>query len=1092
MADPASPPKFEWERNGGGAPNPLNDFRIRFYTNDFSTVVFEKELGDVEEFTPTTTEWATILAGDSLIKWVVEGRNTTAPATPDGTLARYWSGARTIGGVNFAFVIDDTGSMGEEIAGVRNALQNFINAVEAGLGAGIPAPTFALITFKDSVTTRTITNNLDALRTAVAALTATGGGDTPEFSAHALARAADIVSPGGTILLATDAPPQPGVDIPAVIAKLRANMVTLNTILSADDSFTFDSGDSSAAATLDSGTSADLTELNVSSTPALVGLSNKPGGDGDDDDGPVVPISDPGQPALDDHGSSLETATQILVNGAPTLGRVGGTDDNVDFLKADLFAGTTYTLQLATDESNVSVNVLDQDGLGVLGSAQARIRIPAKIPFTPETDGTFFFEIDSFGETTYRASITDDPLAALVTATGVLSTASAATDGVFMLIEDVNTGMSDTYENAIFNVLLSSLGPAVISANPVGLPQAETVTVTIRGNNTNWRDDNTTLSVSGTGVTVDSVSVISPTTLTAELTISAAAEIGFRNLSITTNLGGTAETADGASVVEVIAPVTEPTLLSVDPPNVTQGETTTLTLRGAMTSWDATTTVSLGIGVTVDTVTVNSPTLITAVVTVSDSAGIGFRRASVTTGTETINLDKAVFVNTPTDTVPQLASVTPNNAMAGETIDVNVSGLNTNFVEGTTTADFGAGATVNSVTVTNATAAVVNVTIDPDAAAGFRTVSLTTGTETAVLLNGFFVDTDGDPPMVDPDLFVVPGIATDEVVVDFDWTLREAGFDNEIGVFLVDDAQGRVNGLLPGDAGYAAAALARSQTVFASGEGEGAMTSLTFNGGDLLGLFLVQNATVEAWEAANPTNDPAVTPVVFFADIDANPDGVEHIERSTLAGEEEQFRWEDLLNTGDADFNDVVFTIDTFIVPPPPPPPPPVTTDGVTTVPAGATTANVSTRFDWSSREAGFDNEVGLYFVEDADGTVAGLSPSDAGYAAAALDPANSRVVFTSGLGTGATTTLNLTAGTRFGLYMIQNATTADFLAANLANDPGTLPVAFFSLTGANPDGFGHFRYSTFGDEFRIEDLLGGGDADFNDIEARFAFDLTS
>jgi hypothetical protein len=48
-------------------------------------------------------------------------------------------------------------------------------------------------------------------------------------------------------------------------------------------------------------------------------------------------------------------------------------------------------------------------------------------------------------------------------------------------------------------------------------------------------------------------------------------------------------------------------------------------------------------------------------------------------------------------------------------------------VNGTTTANFGAGITVNSVTVTSATSAQANITIQPTTTLGYRNVSVTTG-----------------------------------------------------------------------------------------------------------------------------------------------------------------------------------------------------------------------------------------------------------------------------------------------------------------------------------------------------------------------------
>src|SRR4029453_13824827 len=70
---------------------------------------------------------------------------------------------------------------------------------------------------------------------------------------------------------------------------------------------------------------------------------------------------------------------------------------------------------------------------------------------------------------------------------------------------------------------------------------------------------------------------------------------------------------------------------------------------------------------------------------------------------------------------------------------VTVKGQFTHFVQGSTSASFGAAITVNSTTVTDGTHATVNLTIAGGAAFGARTVVVTTGGEVVTLPNGFTV-----------------------------------------------------------------------------------------------------------------------------------------------------------------------------------------------------------------------------------------------------------------------------------------------------------------------------------------------------------------
>ncbi|HLJ16291.1 MAG TPA: hypothetical protein VKV15_17460, partial [Bryobacteraceae bacterium] len=91
-----------------------------------------------------------------------------------------------------------------------------------------------------------------------------------------------------------------------------------------------------------------------------------------------------------------------------------------------------------------------------------------------------------------------------------------------------------------------------------------------------------------------------------------------------------------------------------------------------------------------------------------------------------------------------ITSVTPNTGQTGQTLaTVAIAGQFTHFAQGTTVASFGAGITVNGLTVTSATGATASITIQSNATAGARAVTLTTGGEVATLSNGFTVTAAG-------------------------------------------------------------------------------------------------------------------------------------------------------------------------------------------------------------------------------------------------------------------------------------------------------------------------------------------------------------
>jgi hypothetical protein len=203
------------------------------------------------------------------------------------------------------------------------------------------------------------------------------------------------------------------------------------------------------------------------------------------------------------------------------------------------------------------------------------------------------------------------------------------------------------------------------------------------------------------------------------------------------------------------------------------------------------------------------------------------------------------------------------------------------------------------------------------------------------------------------DFFLVPGVVGEAVDLEFRWTSRDAAFNNELGVFVVQDEQGSVDGIAPGESPYAQTALgsAASDVVFASGQGAGAERELTYSGGDRLAFYLVQNNTTDTLLAQNPQNDSAQRPIGFFSVDTANPDGFDHVRSQQGAGGVWDFLWEDVTGGGDRDFNDVVFTVSVVEAPPPEPPigPPvgragPVVADGLDDVHLGEPGCGVQQR----------------------------------------------------------------------------------------------------------------------------------------------------
>ncbi|MGB7086762.1 MAG: 5'-nucleotidase C-terminal domain-containing protein, partial [Phormidesmis sp.] len=134
---------------------------------------------------------------------------------------------------------------------------------------------------------------------------------------------------------------------------------------------------------------------------------------------------------------------------------------------------------------------------------------------------------------------------------------------------------------------------------------------------------------------------------------------------------------------------------------------------------------------------------------------------------------------------------------------------------------------------------------------------------------------------------------------------REARFDNVVGFYTIENADGGVIDPLtgdivnPGEAGYQQAAIANRIEVQLTGQNNQISEfSAEFATGKLLSSFLVVDSTLEALLDTDAFNDPTV----YFNYTGANSDGVDHVR---LLGDN-TFGYEDLAGGGDNDFNDVV------------------------------------------------------------------------------------------------------------------------------------------------------------------------------------------
>lgn len=128
---------------------------------------------------------------------------------------------------DIAFVIDDTGSMSTDLAGVKTTVSSLVDSI----AAGDESPRFSLFTFKDSTTYRGTTCDPAEMKAKVAPLSASGGGDCPEMANSAQLSAASLIQKGGQIVLATDASARDPEIAPTLLSVVQSKNININVIL---------------------------------------------------------------------------------------------------------------------------------------------------------------------------------------------------------------------------------------------------------------------------------------------------------------------------------------------------------------------------------------------------------------------------------------------------------------------------------------------------------------------------------------------------------------------------------------------------------------------------------------------------------------------------------------------------------------------------------------------------------------------------------------------------------------------------------------------------------------------------------------------
>ncbi|MBY0494982.1 MAG: hypothetical protein K2Y23_12275 [Cyanobacteria bacterium] len=213
------------------------------------------------------------------------------------------------------------------------------------------------------------------------------------------------------------------------------------------------------------------------------------------------------------------------------------------------------------------------------------------------------------------------------------------------------------------------VGPEILSLSPSSAAAGSTVTVTLTGNH--FVSGATTAELSGNGVSLSEVNV-SATSITARVSIDAAATPGPRTLTILTNRGGA--TATFSVTPNPAGPVPTPSSFTITPATGLRGTTVNVTLNSSASIPGSTTIAISGGGVSIGNISgpgaVGAP--VTATFVINADATPGDRTVTLTTPFGTSN---AIFTVNAVPPVIGSFSATPGIIASGGSSTLRWTGI---------------------------------------------------------------------------------------------------------------------------------------------------------------------------------------------------------------------------------------------------------------------------------------------------------------------------------------------------------------------------------------------------------------------------------
>ena len=238
-------------------------------------------------------------------------------------------------------------------------------------------------------------------------------------------------------------------------------------------------------------------------------------------------------------------------------------------------------------------------------------------------------------------------------------------------------------EDTLMLVSDGLLTPSLVSINPNYANAGSTLNVTITGLNTNFIEGNATSAffgfAQGSGTVINSLTVNSKTSVTANITIPQNSVNGKYDLGVSEYLDGKIILKNGFEIKNG-TPSTAVSISSVNPIKATAGSTLDVTIIGTNTHFSqGNTTVNFGFNQgssTVNSVTVSSPTQLIVNVTIPNNTDNLDYNISVENPTDgLITLNKGIKVTCELDKLV----ISPATGIRGSTFVVSITGKNTRF-----------------------------------------------------------------------------------------------------------------------------------------------------------------------------------------------------------------------------------------------------------------------------------------------------------------------------------------------------------------------------------------------------------------------------